>query len=101
MIANLAKAVGLPTLIMAVREDIDSPDPTVRNVTAKAVAVIANALGVSKLLPFIKALCQTKKSWLAKHTGYKIIQQLAILLGCSILPHLKTLVELAEPALSD
>ena len=86
---------------MAVRPDIDNLDQTVRNATAKAIAVFASALGISKIIPFLKAVCQTKKSWLAKHTGLKVIQQLAILMGCSILPYLKALVDIIEPSLAD
>ena len=52
-------------------------------------------------LPFLKAVCQSKKSWEARHTGVKIIQQIAILMGCSILPYLKSLVETVKNGLLD
>jgi hypothetical protein len=61
----------------------------VRNTTARAFSVVASALGIPALLPFLKAVCQSKKSWQARHTGIKIVQQIAILLGCAVLPHLK------------
>ena len=61
----------------------------VRNTTARAFSVVASALGIPALLPFLKAVCQSKKSWQARHTGIKIVQQISILLGCAILPHLK------------
>jgi hypothetical protein len=51
--------------------------------------VVASALGIPALLPFLKAVCQSKKSWQARHTGIKIVQQIAILMGCAVLPHLK------------
>jgi splicing factor 3B subunit 1 len=38
-------------------------------------------------------VCKSKKSWQARHTGIKIVQQIAILMGCAVLPHLKNLVE--------
>ena len=60
-----------------------------RNTTARAFSVVASALGIPALLPFLKAVCQSKKSWQARHTGIKIVQQIAILLGCAVLPHLK------------
>ena len=44
---------------------------------------------------------QSKKSWQARHTGVKITQQIAILLGCAVLPHLKSLVEIIEHGLTD
>ena len=61
-----------------------------------AFAVVASALGIPSLLPFLKAVCRSKKSWQARHTGIKIVQQIAILMGCAVLPHLKSLVEIIE-----
>lgn len=78
------------------RPDIDNMDEYVRNTTARAFAVVASALGIPSLLPFLKAVCKSKKSWQARHTGIKIVQQISILLGCAILPHLKSLVEIIE-----
>ena len=89
IIANLSKAAGLATMIATMRPDIDNLDEYVRNTTARAFAVVASALGIPALLPFLKAVCQSKKSWQARHTGVKIIQQIAILMGCAVLPHLK------------
>lgn len=33
--------------------------------------------------------------------GIKIVQQIAILMGCAVLPHLKALVEIVEGGLED
>lgn len=101
IISNLAKAAGLATMIATMRPDIDNVDEYVRNTTARAFAVVASALGVPALLPFLKAVCNSKKSWQARHTGIKIVQQIAILLGCSVLPHLRSLVEIIESGLQD
>lgn len=49
----------------------------------------------------MKAVCQSKKSWQARHTGIKIVQQIAILIGPAVLPHLRSLVEIIENGLSD
>lgn len=65
-------------------------------VVCRAFAVVASALGIPSLLPFLKAVCRSKKSWQARHTGIKIVQQIAILMGCAILPHLRNLVEIIE-----
>ena len=46
-------------------------------------------------------MCKSKKSWQARHTGIKIVQQIAILMGCAILPHLRNLVEIIEHGLVD
>ena len=101
IISNLAKAAGLPTMIAAMRPDIDHNDEFVRNTTARAFAVVSSALGIPALLPFLKAVCQSKKSWQARHTGIKIVQQIAILMGCAVLPHLRNLVEIIEHGLKD
>ena len=63
--------------------------------------MVASALGIPSLLPFLKAVCRSKKSWQARHTGIKIVQQIAILMGCAVLPHLKSLVEIIENGLVD
>ena len=101
IIANLAKAAGLATMIATMRPDIDNVDEYVRNTTARAFSVVASALGVPALLPFLKAVCGSKKSWQARHTGIKIVQQISILMGCSVLPHLRSLVEIIEAGLGD
>ncbi|KII74322.1 Splicing factor 3B subunit 1 [Thelohanellus kitauei] len=88
-------------MISTMRPDIDNVDEYVRNTTARAFSVVASALGIPSLLPFLKAVCKSKKSWQARHTGIKIIQQIAILMGCAILPHLKAMVEIIENGLVD
>ena len=101
IISNLAKAAGLATMIATMRPDIDNLDEYVRNTTARAFAVVASALGIPSLLPFLKAVCLSKKSWQARHTGIKIVQQIAILMGCAVLPHLRQMVEIIEHGLVD
>ena len=63
IISNLAKAAGLATMISTMRPDIDNIDEYVRNTTARAFAVVPSALGIPSLLPFLKAVCCSKKSW--------------------------------------
>ena len=101
IIANLSKAAGLATMIAAMRPDIDNVDEYVRNTTARAFAVVAHALTIPALLPFLKAVCQSKKSWQARHTGVKVVQQIAILSGVAVLPHLTKLVQIIESGLED
>ncbi|TKY71845.1 Splicing factor 3B subunit 1 [Spatholobus suberectus] len=76
IISNLSKAAGLATMIAAMRPDIDNIDEYVRNTTARAFSVVASALGIPALLPFLKAVCQ-------------------------MLPHLRSLVEIIEHGLND
>eukprot|EP01104_Vermistella_antarctica_P008392 TRINITY_DN2090_c0_g2_i1.p1 TRINITY_DN2090_c0_g2~~TRINITY_DN2090_c0_g2_i1.p1 ORF type:complete len:1269 (+),score=434.36 TRINITY_DN2090_c0_g2_i1:244-4050(+) len=101
IISNLAKAAGLATMISTMRPDIDHADEYVRNTTARAFAVVASALGIHSLLLFLKAVTRSKMSWQARHTGIKIVQQIAILMGCAVLPHLKGLVEIVAHGLTD
>eukprot|EP00446_Apocalathium_sp_SHHI-4_P012466 CAMPEP_0177202178 /NCGR_PEP_ID=MMETSP0367-20130122/27152_1 /TAXON_ID=447022 ORGANISM="Scrippsiella hangoei-like, Strain SHHI-4" /NCGR_SAMPLE_ID=MMETSP0367 /ASSEMBLY_ACC=CAM_ASM_000362 /LENGTH=1256 /DNA_ID=CAMNT_0018650743 /DNA_START=30 /DNA_END=3800 /DNA_ORIENTATION=- len=101
IISNLSKAAGLATMIATMRPDIDHADEYVRNTTARAFAVVASALGIPALLLFLRAVCQSKKSWQARHTGIKIVQQIAILMGCAVLPHLKQMVDIIAHGLQD
>ncbi len=101
IISNLAKAAGLATMIATMRPDIDNPDEYVRNITSRAFSVVASALGVPALIPFLKAVCQSRKSWQARHTGIKIVQQIAVLMGCAVLPYLRELVEIVSKGLTD
>lgn len=101
IISNLAKAAGLATMISTMRPDIDHLDEYVRNTTSRAFAVVASALGIPALLPFLGAVCRSKRTWQARHTGIKIVQQLAILMGCAVLPHLKHLVDIVAHGLQD
>lgn len=101
IISNLSKAAGLATMISVMRPDIDHVDEYVRNTTARAFAVVASALGIPAMLPFLRAVCRSKKSWMARHTGCKIIQQIPILMGCAVLPHLKGLVDCIAGNLND
>lgn len=101
IISNLAKAAGLPTMIATMRPELDNPDEYVRNTTARALAVVATALGVTSMIPFLRAVSNSKKNWQARHTGIKVVQQIAILLGASVLPHLKVLISIIEHGLID
>ena len=101
IISNLAKAAGLAHMISTMRPDIDHVDEYVRNTTARAFSVVASALGIPALLPFLKAVCRSKKSWQARHTGIRIIQQISIMMGCAVLPHLRNLVDAIADGLQD
>ena len=101
IISNLAKAAGLPTMIATMRPDVDNPDEYVRNTTSRAFAVVAGALGVPSLLPFLSAVCRSRRSWRARHTGLRIVHQIAILVGCAVLPHLRELTEIVSTGITE
>ena len=101
IIANLSKAAGLAIMIATMRPDIDHVDEYVRNTTARAFAIVASSLGVPALLPFIRAVCSSRKSWQARHTGAKIVQQIAMTIGVGVVSHLNTLVEAIAGGIED
>jgi len=101
IVSNLAKAAGMSAMITTMRPDIDHEEDYVRNTTARALAVVASALGVPAMLPFLRAVCGSKKSWLARHTGCKVIHQIAVLMGCGVLPFVRDLVACVAPCLED
>ena len=101
LISNISKAAGLSNFIMAIRNDLDNPNDSVRDITAQAFSIGANALTLPAVMPFIKAVCKSRKSWEARHTGCKIVFHIAKLMGCGILPHLKGLINCIEMCLCD
>ena len=57
-------------MISTMRPDIDNIDEYVRNTTARAFAVVASSLGIPSLLPFLKAVCKSKKSWQVRFPAF-------------------------------
>ncbi|KAJ8583169.1 hypothetical protein M405DRAFT_699445, partial [Rhizopogon salebrosus TDB-379] len=72
----------LAHMISTMRPDIDHADEYVRNTTTRIFPIVASALGIPSFLPFLKAICRSKKSWQVQHTGIWIMQQIAIMMGC-------------------
>ena len=89
ILSNLAKASGMPCMISAMRPDIEHNDEYIRNLTCRALAVVAHSLGISGMLPFLIAGTRSKKSWMARHSCLKVIQQISILSKTTILPYLQ------------
>jgi splicing factor 3B subunit 1 len=87
-------------MISTMRPDIDHADEYVQNITACAFSVVPSALGIPSL-PLLKAVCHSKKSRQARHTGIRIVQQIAIMMGCAVLRHLRNLVNYIAHGLSD
>ncbi|KAI3643531.1 hypothetical protein MP228_013086 [Amoeboaphelidium protococcarum] len=93
LISNLSKAVGLSAMLSAMRSDIEHEDDFVRSTTARALSVVANAVGLQQILPFLRAVCNQRQSWHARHTGIRVVQQIALLIRMGVLPHLYQLVD--------
>lgn len=101
IISKLATNVGLSTMITTMRPDIDHEDEYVRNTTARSLAVVSKTLGVSHMIPFLRLVCKSKRSWKARHTGIKVIQQISLLMKIGILPYLNDLVDCIVKGFSD
>lgn len=105
VISTVSLAAGLANIVSSLRPDLDHADEYVRNLTARVFAIVATTLGLNKVIPFVKAVIKSKKSWQARHTGIRIVHHLCILLGggngALILPFLPQLVDVLKPGLSD
>ncbi|KAJ4970947.1 hypothetical protein NE237_004046 [Protea cynaroides] len=99
--SNLSKTEALAIIVAAIQSYMNSIDEAVRNTTAKDFNVIASALGIPAILPFLKSKCQSEESWKIRYTGITIVQQIAILIGRVVLPHLSSLVEIVKHGLND
>jgi splicing factor 3B subunit 1 len=92
IISKLSKTVGLVTIISILKPDLNTTDEYVRTIVARTFAVVASSLGIQVLIPLIRSLCHSKNDTMLQVTGSKVIQQIAIMLGSSILPFLTQLV---------
>lgn len=105
IMVSLTKAVGLANMISTVRPDLDHVDEYVRNLASRVFAIVAYTSGLAQFLPFLRAVIRSKKNWMARHTGMKVVQQLCIILGggngAAILPYLSQLVDVITPGLTD
>ncbi|KAH3899306.1 related to U2 snRNP component HSH155 [Saccharomycodes ludwigii] len=98
---TLAHSVGAANMITTIRYSVDDQDDYIRNVTARILALTAKSLGPGNLLPFINAVCHSRKKWEARHTGIRSVQQLANLMGSSLLPYLNILIDCIKDGLDD
>lgn len=101
LVANLAKSVGLPAFVAAVRPVIESPDEPRRAAAARAVAVTAAALGVRAALPFLSALCGARRLELARLAGARALRHLSLFLAAGTAPHAAKIAALLQPLLAD
>ncbi|PIA17878.1 U2 snRNP component prp10 [Coemansia reversa NRRL 1564] len=101
VISNVSKAAGLAAMLAALRPDVDHADEYVRNTTARALAVVAVALGVAAALPFLRAVGRSKRAWQARQTGARAVRHTAELARAGVLPHLRGLVDCVGAGLED
>lgn len=105
IISNLTKFTGISIIVSSLKSDFEVPDEYVRNATSRVFSIVANTIGLNNFMPILKALIKSKKNWMIRHSGIKIIQQLCFLLssgnGSSILPYLPSLINLLKGCLKD
>ena len=101
LVSNLAKAVGLGPIANALRPDVDNTDEKIRGLAARILAIVVCALGWTISSPFIRAMCNSKKSWRARQCGYKTLSQLAVLQGSGVLGNLVAYMILLERGMVD
>ena len=65
IISNLSKAASLAHMISTMCPDINHADECVWNTTDHAFSIVTSVLGIPFLLPFLKAVCRSKRSWQA------------------------------------
>ncbi|KZT08488.1 ARM repeat-containing protein [Laetiporus sulphureus 93-53] len=90
IISNLSKAAGSAHMTSTMRSDTDHVDEYVRNTTACAFSVVASALGILSLLPFLKPVRRSKNSW-----------QIAIMMGGPVLSHPRNFIDCVAHGLQD
>lgn len=101
LVGLVCRAAGVAPIVAALRPDLASGDEYVRNITSRIFAVAAAALGLQKLLPFLKAVVRLK-SWAARHTGVRIINHFSVDVNASqISPFLAEIVSFLSPCLND
>jgi splicing factor 3B subunit 1 len=102
--ANLARAAGLKPIVIALKRDIQDQNEDIRQLTARTMAIVAQTLGVKPMVAFIHAVCRSQgseHSTLTRHTGLKIITEIALLLGASVRKDCQALLAAVAPCLGD
>ncbi|OAX40798.1 hypothetical protein K503DRAFT_798527 [Rhizopogon vinicolor AM-OR11-026] len=79
-------------VILDAKKDASLEELHVHNTTTCTFSVVASAFSILSLLPWLKAIRCSKKSQQARHGSIQVIQQIAIMKGCTILSHLRNLV---------
>lgn len=101
IIYKLSKAAGLSVMVDALLSNVHSVDESDRIIDVQCFCIVASALGVAGLLPFLREVCDSAKSWQARHTGSMIVHQMTIFVGRAVVPHLRSLVETIGRGLND
>ncbi|KAM3339728.1 splicing factor 3B subunit 1-like [Capsicum galapagoense] len=101
IIYKLSKAAGLSVMVDALLSNVHSVDESDRIIDVQCFCVVASALGVAGLLPFLREVCDSAKSWQARHTGSMIVHQMTIFVGRAVVPHLRSLVKTIGHGLND
>lgn len=94
IIYDLSRIAGLDAMTAVIGAQMNDDSEYIRDMAAKAFGIVASALGISLILPFLVSACQSKESRRVRLTGIKTVEQIAICVGCSSEAHVNSLVAL-------
>jgi splicing factor 3B subunit 1 len=101
VIANLARAVGLKPIVLALKRDMDDASDEIRQLTSRTMAIVAKTLGVEPMAEFLAAVCNSRKSAIARQTGLKIVGDIAGAMGSAVRKDVRLLISAVTPCLQD
>lgn len=94
----LTRVVGIHPILKVILSEVNSPEEMIRDVVARTLSHVSSVVGLKQLLPFLKALLEsTTAPFYAVHTGLRTIQQIAMLIGGSLIPDMEEIITLIIP----
>eukprot|EP00835_Amoeboradix_gromovi_P000725 NODE_27_length_33950_cov_0.349739.p3 type:complete len:920 gc:universal NODE_27_length_33950_cov_0.349739:12698-9939(-) len=100
LFGNLTKAVGAFILLNRLKQDTANEDEFMRQCCSKALSVILSTVGISSVMPFVKAICASENPD-ERHTGVRTLYFSAQRLGISLLPQLGYFIDALKDRLDD
>ncbi|ONK70414.1 uncharacterized protein A4U43_C05F33460 [Asparagus officinalis] len=96
IIYTLGKITGLDEIAVLIRLQMNDSSDYVRDVAVKVMGIVASALGIHVVFPFIESCCRGIEPLRVRCAAIRMVEQFAVRIGCTLLPHLSSLIELME-----
>ncbi|XP_020268186.1 splicing factor 3B subunit 1-like isoform X2 [Asparagus officinalis] len=96
IIYTLSKITGLDEIAVLIRLQMNDSSDYVRDVAVKVMGIVASALGIHVVFPFIESCCRRIEPLRVRCAAIRMAEQFAVRIGCTLLPHLSPLIELME-----
>ncbi|ONK70361.1 uncharacterized protein A4U43_C05F32930 [Asparagus officinalis] len=96
IIYTLSKITGLDEIAVLIRLQMNDSSDYVRDVAVKVMGIVASALGIHVVFPFIESCCRGIEPLRVRCAAIRMVEQFAVRIGCTLLPHLSSLIELME-----